>query len=144
MNRFLMLIGALIFCAGCSGDKNPASPLGVIVTGKVVRNGVPLTVEALPPGEVPAEVIFVPIGEGSAESEALAADGTFREAGWEKGIKPGKYKLAITHFVQGRESDGLQGAFSAESTPITVEIPSDKVGAEHDLGTIELNDHKRG
>jgi hypothetical protein len=136
------LLLTLVPLVGCSSG-NPTPPAGVIVKGKIVQGGMPLKVERLPPGEVPAEVVFVPEGGGEVERQPLQPDGTFRETGWEKGIKPGKYKLAVYHYVQGRGSDGLSGAFSEKNTPITVDVPESKVGGELDLGTIELNDQKK-
>lgn len=138
MHRVSLVCSLFVF-AGCSG--NPSAPAGVIVTGTVVRGGAPLTAERLPPGEWPGEVIFVPLDGGPEESERLGVDGSFREAGLEKGIKAGKYRLAVLHYVSGRGSDGLNGAFSKANSPITVEIPADKSGGTHDLGKIELNDH---
>jgi len=137
----VLLIGSALL-AGC-GDGNPPAPQGVVVTGKVVKGGAPLPQGRLPPGEPGAEVVFVPVAGGESERQAIGADGTFREIGWEKGIKPGKYRLAVYHYVTGRGSDGLGGAFSEQNSPITVDIPADKSGSTHDLGTIELNDHAK-
>jgi hypothetical protein len=129
----------LVVAAGCTG--NPTPKTGVVVTGKVVKGGMPLAAERLPPGEFPAEIIFVPAAGGDAERQALLPDGTFKEDGAGKGIAPGKYKLAVLHYPQGRPADGLQGAFSEQNSPINIDIPADKSGGEHDLGTIELNDY---
>jgi len=127
---------------GCSGG-NPPAKTGVIVVGKVVKGGQPLTVERTPPGEPPAEVVFVPLFTGGErESQGLKPDGTFEEVGQEKGIKPGKYRLAVFHFVKGRGSDGLEGAFSEQKSPIEIDVPADKAGGKLDLGQIELNDQK--
>ena len=134
----LIVIAAAL--AGC-GPAGP--PPGVTVTGKVVQAGQPLTAERLPPGEFAAEVIFVPLGTAGGEREKLSADGSFKEAGAGKGMPPGKYKVAVIHYVQGRGSDGLKGAFSEQSTPITVDIPASQSGGTHDLGTLELNDYSK-
>lgn len=144
--RKLLFVSALLFTAlmlaGCSGG-NPPAKVGVIVKGKVLKGGQPLTVEKTPPGEVPAEVVFMPLfPDGERESQGLKPDGTFEEIGQEKGIKPGKYRLAVLHFVKGRGSDGLNGAFSEQASPIEVEIPADKSGGTFELPTIELDTYK--
>src|SRR5688572_27226256 len=122
----LLIYAAILIAAisGCSG--NPTPPSGVIVTGKVVKAVQPLTAERLPPGEFVAELIFVPMdATGERDQERINPDGTFRETGRGNGIKPGKYRVAVTHFVTGRGSDGLKGAFSEQKSPITVDIPAD-------------------
>jgi hypothetical protein len=138
---FLCIIVSLYtaLLTGC-GSSNPSAPIGVQVTGKILKGGMPLTGDPrLPPEEPPGEVVFVTAGNSDNEAEPLKADGSFTEKGWEKGIKPGKYKLAVFHFTQGRGSDGLQGFFGNETTPIEIEIPADKVGKSHDIGIIELD-----
>jgi hypothetical protein len=127
---------------GCS-DSGPKVPVGVTVTGKVLKGGQPLKAEQAPPGEFPGEVIFLPDDpSGARQQEPLKPDGSFREAGDGKGIKPGKYRLAVLHFIRGRGSDGLNGAFSEQNTGITVDIPADKSGGEYALPPIELEDYK--
>jgi hypothetical protein len=134
-----------VFCltvAGCSS--NPTPPAGATVTGKVVKGGSPLTAERLPPGELPAEVVLVPeSSSATAERARLQADGTFTTKGAGRGVLPGKYKLAVYHYIKGRGSDGLGGKFSEKNTPITIEIPESKRNGTHDLGTIELDQYAK-
>ena len=88
-----------------------------------------MTVEKTPPGEPPAEVVFIPLFEGGErESQGLKPDGTFEEVGQEKGIKPGKYRLAVFHFVKGRGTDGLNGAFSEQTSPIEIDVNTPCIG----------------
>ncbi len=133
----MLLFLAAAALAGC-GVSGP--PQGVTVTGKILNGGAPLATAKLPPGEFIGEVRFIPQGEGSAEIEPLAADGTFRETGAGRGIPPGKYRLAVFHFIQGRGSDGLEGSFSDEKTPIMIDVPAAKSGGIFDLGTLDLKE----
>jgi hypothetical protein len=75
------------------------------------------------------------------ESAHVAVDGSFRLEGPGRGIKPGRYKLAVYQRDRGPGSDLLAGAFSEKNSPIEVDIPEDRRGRKHDLGVIELDDH---
>src|SRR5262245_25394215 len=128
VKRFLGAALVAVALVGCSNG-NPPAKTGVIVTGKVLKGGQPLTVEKSPPGEPPAEVVFIPLFPGGErEAQWLKPDGSFEEIGQQKGIKPGKYRLAVLHFVKGRGSDGLGGAFSEQASPIEIDVPADKSG----------------
>jgi hypothetical protein len=140
--RLACLSLSLVILAGCSTGA-PAPPSGVTVVGKIVKGGQPLQAERLPPGEFIGEVTFVPLATGgSREQEPLKVDGSFQEAGLGKGIAPGKYRVAVLHFIRGRGTDGLAGAFSEQASPITIDVPTDKIGGTFDVQTIELDDFK--
>ena len=66
---------------------------------------------------------------------------SFEFVGAGQGITPGTYKVAVYQQNEGPGSDLLKGKFSTAKSPISIEVPSDKVGEDHDLGTIDLDDH---
>jgi len=138
----------ILACTGCGGGGYSPEG-GVIVTGKVVKSGNPLDV---PNREVAlgiVELVLLPLGVGEdggalpVESAHVAADGSFRLEGPVKGIKPGRYRVAVYQRDRGPGSDLLAGAFSEQASPIEVDIPVDKRGGKHDLGVIELDDHAK-
>jgi hypothetical protein len=127
--------------AGCGGGYTPKK--GVVVKGTVLKAGQPLQVPRRDIGLGGVEVQLVPTGP-AADSRgvevALAAEnGSFELRGAGSGIPPGKYKLAVLQHDKGPGSDILKGAFSPAKTPITVEVPEDKLGGTHDLGVIDLD-----
>lgn len=125
-------------CAmGC--DMGP--PKGVIVKGKVLKGGqvMPVTRPDIHLGMVEVHLVS---SEGNAEGpeRALAAeDGSFTFPGLGKGVKAGKYRLSVYHRENGPPGDSLNGVFSDEKSPITVTVPTDKLGGTLDLGTIDLD-----
>lgn len=128
----------LLAWTGC-GDGNPPVQKGVVVKGKIVRDGKPLEVPNRDIGLGRVELLLIMPGTGGELESALAEpDGTFVFMGPGKGVAAGSYKLVVLQQDKGFQSDMLEGAFSEANTPIQVTIPQDKLGDTHDLGTIDL------
>jgi len=132
---FVLLLPVLAL-AGCGSSVEE----GVIVTGKIIMNGDPLKAPRrdVGIGVVYVKLVPVDVEGGETESVEAAEDGTFKIIGPGKGVPPGSYKLAISQ-QGGPDSDMLIDKFSEETTPITVNLPKDKVGDTIDLGTIDLS-----
>jgi hypothetical protein len=137
-----MLVG-IVLLLGCGGHK-PAT--GIIVKGKVTKGGAPITVPNMESkvGTVKIELFPVytdPADQREAEGTLSEADGSFNIVGAGKGIKPGKYKLAI--FADpGDGINQLGDRFTGENSPIEVEISEKDVGGTKDLGTLEVDTYK--
>jgi hypothetical protein len=148
MVRAVVVLLLILACLGCGGSGYKV-PQGVVVRGKLLKGGVALTVPGSEVGVGWVEVQLIPateIGRSgdqgdvavvSAELTWAKPDGSFEFVGAGKGVKPGAYRLAVYQRAQGPDTDQLNGVFSKENTPITVEVP-ETIGGSHDLGTIDL------
>jgi len=135
----------LILLAGCGSRY--VTPVGAKITGKIVKGGQPLQVPGRESGTGYVEVNISPadpaqVGQLPDTSAFTEADGGFLIE-YERGLPPGKYKLAVYQRDQGGDSDQLQGKFSKQNTPIKVDIDTSKVGGSVDLGTIDLDTAKK-
>lgn len=74
-------------------------------------------------------------GPGEQFPATVKDDGTFRVPGNKnKGIPPGKYRIALHKGAFG-SPDELKKAFTAEKSPLSVEIPAAKsVRVDADVG----------
>ncbi|HEY4259602.1 MAG TPA: hypothetical protein VGM98_05575 [Schlesneria sp.] len=138
----LLLIAASLTLSGCGGQ--PAIPKGVILTGRLLNNG-----QAM-------ELVRPDVGLGMVEVTLLSnspaiprefgktdKDGRFEIRGPGNGVKPGTYKLAVRHWKEGKgKKDELNDRFTAEKTPIVIEVPEKKIGGKQDLGDIELSTYE--
>ncbi|MCA9174086.1 MAG: hypothetical protein KDB14_06315 [Planctomycetales bacterium] len=131
----LPLILAFISSAGCG----PPVEKGVIVKGKLLHDGKPLTVPGAAVNAGWVEIELNPLGEGAVEYGMLNPDGEFLFSGQGTGIKPGRYRMAVYQRSQGPETDDLNGAFSRENTKLEIEVDPKHLGETQDLGTIEMN-----
>jgi hypothetical protein len=115
----------------------------VIVAGKVLKGGQPLAVPRADVGFGMIEVALVPENAsiGPRETATASSDGSFEVLGMGKGVPPGRYKLAIFQRDKGVDSDALEGAFSDEKTPISVDVTKDKLGGKLDMKVIELDSY---
>ena len=116
-----LCLPVLLLTAGCSSE-----PPRYIVTGHVLLNGKPLTVQPVL-GQV--KVQFLPFASDRSklvDPNDAAYDqktGKFTVAGLDgKGIKPGQYRVAIYQYDPYPQTDKLGGKFSKKNTPITVEV----------------------
>jgi hypothetical protein len=132
---------AVILVAGCGPKYSTGA--GVKLKGRIVKGGQPLQITG-PSGTAWVEVNIFPAN--AAEASKLAdtsvqtePDGSFFIDYEGRGVPPGKYKLAVFQRNLGPGSDQLNGKFSQESTTLTVDADSSKVGSTVDLGTIELD-----
>jgi hypothetical protein len=129
---------AFVGVVGCSSEDASIKP-GVIVRGRLLQDGQPLSVPNQSVGAGMVQVALVPIDKPGEPERALAKpDGTFQVVGSGKGLASGHYKLAVFQRDHGMESDQLKGAFNEKNTPITVELPASKVGSQIDLGDFDL------
>jgi hypothetical protein len=129
----LLVLGlATVATAGCgSGDEGR-----VTVKGKLLQNGEPYIFDeskvklpkgatGRPPGSIGTvlQVIFIP-EEGGVNMPAVTTDkGTFDVVGTDgRGIKPGKYKIAITARYSLDGPDAFNGKFTPERTQIRREV----------------------
>lgn len=126
--------------AGCNAGYQPKQ--GVVVTGRLLKGGKPLEVPRQDVGFGNVELRLVPT-VGGAVSSSVGKDGSFKIVGAGAGIAPGSYRVAVTQQDHGWNSDALQGAFSDNDSPITVEVPQDKLGRTFDLGVLELDNYKK-
>ena len=147
MSRGLFVgLSLLVLLAGCGGPKNPEVKPGIVIKGKVLKGGQPLVVPNQDIGVGVIEVMLSPVDAkpGSEIQTANAKkDGTFELVRAGKGVPAGKYKLAVYQRDQGIESDQLQGAFSKETTPITIDVPEAKTGQTIELDVIELDSYQK-
>src|SRR5262245_54995208 len=142
--RYGVLLAAFVAClvTGCRGGYRIAP--GVIVTGKVIQGGKPLSVPNLASGEGYIRVQLCPQsaradgspGDATA-GEYNPSDGsvTFQYAG--KGIAPGKYLLTVE--ASDGTTDLLKRKFGLDKSKYHVTVPENKVGATYDFGTIDLD-----
>jgi hypothetical protein len=132
------LPGGVVFILALSFLGCPAAKPAVPVSGKLLNNGNPYTLQlqGLPPGDPGIRLGFHKQGDGDAPPEIVYAliqpsEGTFTLPG--RGLAPGKYKISLSVGAMGKP-DQFQGAFSEAKTPFLVEItgPSEVV---IDVGT---------
>ena len=105
----------------------------------------------MPPGmedSLGFDIALVPDGagevhlRGSYVGEYSIEDGSVIFEGPGKGIPPGNYVLTVQgddSMPDDAETDPFEGKFQTETSPFTFEIPAGKVGGEHDLGVIDLD-----
>lgn len=142
LSQLTVLVGVALIL-GCGGHK-PAT--GIIVKGKVTKGGAPITVPNMESkvGTVKVELFPVyadPTDNREAEGTLSKADGSFEIVGAGKGIKPGKYKLAI--FADpGDGINQLGDKFTGLNSPIEVEVAETDVGGTKDLGNLEVDSYK--
>ncbi|HEX5105959.1 MAG TPA: hypothetical protein VFV87_19205 [Pirellulaceae bacterium] len=143
-----MMRGAFIFLgfvtlavvAGCGSGYTP--PAGVIVTGKVVQGGQPVSTAPTEDGYNGAHVnFFTTDGKGGDATVPCDANGNFRIEYAGEGLPPAHYKVSIAVRNGGPETDMLENKIGRDTTDIEFDIPKEKLGGEFDVGTIEINDH---
>ena len=136
------LIG-LSFLLGCGGYK---APTGVVVKGKVTKGGAPITVPNMDAGTGTVKIELFPVHANAQDQRESAgtnskADGSFEISGAGKGIKPGKYKLAI--FADPGDGVNRVGdKFTGSDSPIEVDVSEKNLGRTQDLGTLEVDSFK--
>lgn len=140
-NRFVARLSAgcvvlsLVMALGCG----ESVPKGVIVKGKVVKGGEALKVNRPEVGVGWVQVDLIPDGKTDySETTRAKADGSFEFLGEGKGIPAGKYKVAVYHYENGPPTDMLQGAFSAANSSLVIDVPQDKTGSSHDVGSLDV------
>lgn len=143
MFRGMLTLASLFTCVGFVGcGSGVKAPEGVVVTGKIVQGGSPVSIAPTPDGYNGVHVHFVPTfgaGSGTADTEEMCdASGNFKLVYLGDGLPPGKYKVAIALRQGGPETDQLSGKLSPDSTTIEVDVPKDKLGGTHDVGTIDI------
>lgn len=125
----VVLLG-LLLAVGCGGGGKEGTAEGrVKPKGRVLKNGLPLEINAagLPPGDPGLQVIFINIGTADAGTEIPAqitdpATGSFELAGLDgKGIPPGKYRVAVILAPSG-SPDQLKGKYDRKNTKIEKEV----------------------
>lgn len=134
--RGFLAVALATACAGC-GDSGGGR---AVISGKLLDDGKPFVTDAvklrlpkgtsLPPGTVPLQITFIPEERGEMYITTITdqATGGFRLTGTDgKGVKPGKYKVGIQVNTGPGTPDALRGKYSAEKTPIQVEL---KAGEE--------------
>lgn len=131
--RAVCAVALVFLTAGC-GDKADGR---TVIRGKLVEGDKPFVLDVsklklpggatgLPPGSRPLTVAFVPAEGGDQQFAVVNLEaGTFEVVGDGKGIKPGRYKIAVTATVGGQDYFG--GKFAADKTQIVREV---KAGEE--------------
>jgi hypothetical protein len=119
--------------AGCQQSSGPVT---VPLQGSLLMNGQPLEVQGREIGVGQVKLEFIPLDDAGPAPQpyGVTADaaGKFSFVG---GIKPGKYKVAVYQWDPYPMVDKLQGAFSAERTPIVREVDG-KTPIDIDLGKL--------
>jgi hypothetical protein len=130
MKRFRLPAGLVWFClpacglpaTGCS----PAGPPTYKVTGQVLLDGKPLTVQPqigrvmikfIPAAADPSQLVdpkFAVYDEGTGRFFVPGADG--------KGVAAGKYRIAVYQYDPFPQTDKLNGVFKDGKTPLAVDI----------------------
>ena len=123
------LVLGFVPLAGCGGGTDNRA----VVNGKLVDGAKPFTLDpaklklppgatGLPPGARPVAVVLIAVEGGERFPANVDTDGTtFSVPGPDgKGIKPGRYKIAITAGVGG--GDYFGGKYSPEQTPIVRDV----------------------
>jgi hypothetical protein len=128
------LVALLALVAGCSSGGSDGY---VGVRGKLVDGGKPFVLDTakiklppgalgVPPGTRPIAVVFVS-ESGEQFPGDVSNDGTFLVPGPErKGLKPGKYKIAVTASFGGGGADYFGDKFSIEKTQISRDLKTDE------------------
>lgn len=142
--RVTLLSVGLALALGCGGSGGRDGDL-TIVKGKLVEKGNPFALDASkvplpkgalgrPPGVTASGALQITFISGETKEQfpatANADAGTFEVRGVDgKGIKPGRYKIAVTgRLGTGPDSpDYFKGQFSAEKTQILRDV---KAGEE--------------
>jgi len=110
----------------------PPKPLGLTVSGRVLRDGQPLPLD---PALAQAKAASVRLTFYRFEDKSMLGSSTV-EIGPEgtftlPRLKPGKYKIGVEHFNGG--NDLLKGAFLDTNTPIELDLSADKTVFDIDL-----------
>src|SRR5207244_2086562 len=110
---------------GC-GAGSPTAKMAV--TGKLLNNGAPLSVQGQEIGVGRIELHFIPKAGGTTRMTLVHADGKFALDQAGDNFTPGKYKLAVYALEPAKDPrampaaggmvDRLEGAFSKDNTPI--------------------------
>lgn len=138
----VLLVVAGLTLNGCGGQ--PAVPKGVILTGRLLNNGQAMELVRPDVGLGMVEMTLFTDNPGiPREFGKTDKEGRFEIRGPGNGVKPGTYKLAVRHRKEGKgKKDELNERFTAEKTPIVIEVPEKKLGGKHDLGDIELSTYE--
>jgi hypothetical protein len=121
----LFLLLALALLCGCSSE--PQEKVSA-VRGKLTNAGAPLQVAGREAGVGRIEINFhalQPDGTASESFESASPDdqGNYTLRGRNgKGIKPGKYRIAIRQWDPYPDNDKLGGKFSLENSKIEREV----------------------
>jgi hypothetical protein len=138
MTRCIGWLGivSLTLLAGCGESFSPDT--GVIVTGKIVQGGQPIVA---PRNAVGYGGVEVQLTGATVQSSAFCDDsGGFEIIHAGKGVPPGKYKVSVIVHAEDN-TDKLQGKLGPDVTTIEVDVPQDKLGGKHDVGTIDVAQH---
>ena len=124
--------------AGCGGGEKL-----VTVTGKVLQDGQPISIENYEEGVESLSVAFIPLDEGGnrkagarSYSQDVQEDGSFEILGdMGDGIPVGKYRVAVSRISEDEEEDedrprrkdDMLSKFGADNSPFVFDIPSGEV-----------------
>lgn len=142
MRSATILAGLLgILLTGCGGYK---PDVGVVVTGKIVKGGQPLSVPNMDTGEGFVATQLFPVVTQAGDTPPEGANGTYNKSDGSvkfeyagRGIKPGKYRLIVD--ANDGANDVLGGKFAVDQSKIEITVPENKVGGTYDFGTIDLD-----
>ncbi len=140
MKYVFAVVAAFLLVApltGCSGG-NPPVPAGIIVKGKVLKDGQPLPLPRADVGLSSLTLELVPSTGNEVEFTQAAEDGSFEFLGPGNGVKAAEYKLVIRHELKGPGTDSLDGRYSKEKTPIELTLNESQAGTTHDMGVIDV------
>jgi hypothetical protein len=135
MYRIFAVSLVMLSLVGCS---SPPQEKVVAVKGRVTNAGAPLQVSGREIGLGRVEIAFhrvQPDGTVSTEFESAAADeqGNFTVRGRDgKGIKPGKYRVAVRQWDPD-PTDKLEGKFAPDKSPIEREVGETATTIEIDV-----------
>ncbi len=131
----LFLMSMLMGCGGAPVEKTYS------VSGTITDNGDPLQVAGADIGVGMVQVLFYlqkPDGTQAEEWESAKVDaaGKFTLLGKDgRGIKPGKYRIAVRQWDPYPQTDKLGGMFDEKNSPIIRDI-SENTTIEIDLAKV--------
>lgn len=127
----LLPVAILLACVLITGCGGAPVEKTYKVSGSVTDNGQPLVVAGADIGVGMVQVLFYlqqPDGTQASEWESAKVDaaGKFSLLGKDgRGIKPGKYRIAVRQWDPYPQTDKLGGKFDEKNSPIIREINGD-------------------
>lgn len=115
-------VAAMVALAGCA--RGPREEPSFTVSGRIVDGGKPLPLDPVMAASQAASVTlrFLRLGPGDVPDHSTtgfaAADGAFTVPK----VRPGRYRIAVTHFNGRQPGDLLGGRFDERKSPIVREF----------------------
>ena len=118
---FAFCVFSCLLLSGCGGQGG-APQVGVVVSGKLLKGGQPVTLENYSDGYNYYEISLTPVDEGGQGGNGNAdGAGDFKI----HNVKPGSYRVGVIQIVDADASnDALEGKYAV--TDFTVQVEEGK------------------